>query len=73
MSQIIEFKQNQRANSKRRNFQGKFPDKAAVEARIAAAIDSAATLAQLKTAIKKVLVGDKNTPGLVDALFELDR
>ena len=59
--------------AKRRKFHGKFPDKAAVEARIAAAIDSAATLAQLKTAIKKVLVGDKNTPGLVDALFELDR
>jgi len=73
MSQIIEFKQNQRANSKRRNFQGKFPGTAAVEARIAAAIDSAATLAQLKTALKLVLNGDKNTPGLVDALFELDR
>ena len=73
MSQIIEFKQNQRANSKRRNFQGKFPDKAAVEAQIVAAIDSAATLAQLKTVLKRVLNGDANTSGLVDALFELDR
>ncbi|MFQ5673419.1 MAG: hypothetical protein ACE5G9_10010 [Nitrospinales bacterium] len=80
MSQITEFKHNKERNRKEREkkdkeerFRRKFPGKAAVEARIASAIDSAKNLSGLKTVIKQVLNGDKDTPGIIDALFELDR
>jgi len=80
MQNIQEFPENKERNRKEREkkdkgkrFRRKFPGKAVVEARIASAVDSARNLSDLKTVIKKVLNGDKDTPGIVDALFELDR
>lgn len=72
-AQIIEFPENAAKNQSRRNFKNGFPGKAAVEVRINTAIDSASSLAQLKTAMKKILNGDGQTPGIVDALFYLNR
>lgn len=73
MLQRTHYPQNEKINDARKNFKNKFPNKAAVEGRINAALSGASNIGQLKTAVKKILLGEGNEPGLADALFDLDR
>jgi hypothetical protein len=73
MSELIEFAENKKRNEKQRDFRGKFPDKATVEARIAAEIDAMSLSAPDKNRLRRIFTGGGGQPGLVDALMALDR
>lgn len=73
MSEIIEFKHNQERGAKRRQFKNGFPNKATVKTRIGTVIDNMDLSLGDKTKFKKLFNGDGQTPGIIDALFYLDR
>jgi hypothetical protein len=65
--------ENEDKAQKKDRFRANNPSKAVVEARVKAKINGASTLPQLKQAVLDVLLGDVQQPGIVDALFDLDR
>ena len=74
MSEIIEFSENTKKNEKKREFKNKFQDKKTVEDWIGAEIDALKSISAAdQSRLKKIFLGNSGQPGLVDALFALDR